>query len=82
MEAPQQLQTAADERDDITITRREYEDEDVVAVDFGQGVDASLDVIGDTAIVIAGNRQFEFEIPPDATDVQTNDGILQIKSEA
>lgn len=79
MEAPQQLQSAADERDDITITRRDYEDEDIVAVDFGQGVEASLDVVDETAIVVANDRQFEFEIPPEATDVEANDGILVIR---
>ena len=42
-------------------------------------MDASLDVVGNTAIVVAGDRQFEFEIPADATEVTTNDGMLIIK---
>lgn len=78
MEAPRQLRTAAD-GEDITITRREYEEENVIAVDFGPGVDASLDVVGETAIVVAGDRQFEFEIPPEATEITTNDGVLVIR---
>ncbi|MFC4448165.1 DUF7127 family protein [Halorussus aquaticus] len=78
MDAPAPLQSAADEQDDITIARREYEDENVVTVDFGRGVEAHLDVVGKTAIVVAGDRQFEFEIPDEATDVTTNDGMLII----
>ena len=78
MEAPPPLQSAADEDGDITITRREYENENVITVDFGPGVEATVDVVGDTAIVVAGDRQFEFEIPPEATDVTTNDGMLII----
>ena len=53
MEAPRQLRSAADQQDDITITYRDYDDENVIVVDFGPGVEASLDVVGDTAIVVA-----------------------------
>ena len=79
MKAPQPLRSAADKDGDITITRREYEDENVITVDFGPSVEATVDVVGDTAIVVAGDRQFEFEIPAEATDVTTNDGMLTIK---
>lgn len=79
MEVPYQLQSAADEQDDITITRREYEAENIVTVDFGPDVEVSLDFVGETAIVVAGDRQFEFERPTEATDITTNDGILVIK---
>ena len=79
MEAPRELRSAANEQEEVTITRREYEDENAIIVDFGPGVDASLDIVGDTAIVVAGDRQFEFEIPEGATEVTTNDGMLIIK---
>lgn len=78
MEAPRQLRSAANDQEDITITRREYEGEDVIAVDFGPGVDASMDIVGDMVIVVAGNRQYEFERPTEATDITTNDGMLLI----
>lgn len=81
MDAPSGLREAADDRDDISIARREYDDATVVAVDFGQGVRARLDVVGDTAIVVANDRQFEFEVPDEATDVTANDGVLAIRSE-
>jgi hypothetical protein len=79
METPSPLETAADRRDHVTISRRDYDDEQIVVVDFGRGVDASLDVVGNLAIVVAGDQQYEFEIPPEATDVTVNDGILQIR---
>lgn len=80
MEAPTPLQSAADEQEDVSITRREYDDEeDVMVVDFGRGTEAKLDVIDGLAIVVAGDRQFEFEIPDEATEVTTNDGMLIIK---
>jgi hypothetical protein len=82
MDLPGTLRSAADERDDVTITRQEYPDETVVAVDFGTGVEASVDVVGDTAIVVAGDRQFEFEIPEAANEITTNDGMLVIKEDA
>lgn len=82
METPHQLRSAADEREDVSITHREYEDENVVVVDFGPGVDATLDIVGETAIVVAGDQQFEFEVPEEATEVATNDGMLIIRSQS
>ena len=78
MEAPRQLRSAANDREDITITRREHEDENVIVVDFGPGVEASVDVVGDVVIVVAGDQQYEFERPAEATDIHTNDGMLII----
>jgi hypothetical protein len=78
MDPPRQLRSAADDRDDISITRREHEDENVIVVDFGPGVEASVDVVGDVVIVVAGDEQYEFERPSEATDIRTNDGMLII----
>jgi hypothetical protein len=78
MDPPPQLRSAADDRDDISITRREHEDENVIVVDFGPGVEASVDVVGDVVIVVAGDEQYEFERPSEATDIRTNDGMLII----
>ena len=79
MEAPSQLRSAADEQEDIVITRREYEGENAIIVDFGPGVEASLDTVGETVIVVAGDRQFEFERPAEAADITANDGMLIIR---
>jgi hypothetical protein len=80
MDAPSELQSAAADDEDIAITRRDRDGGSVVVVDFGEGVDAQLDVLGDTAIVVAGDRQFEFEIPEDVSDLSVNDGMLTIRS--
>lgn len=80
METPPELEAAAGEKDDVSITNREYGDEQVIAVDFGPtGDKPSLDVVDDTAIVVVGGEQFEFDIPTGATDVTVNDGIVTIK---
>ena len=79
MEAPRQLRSAADEDERVTITRREYDEESVIAIDFGPDVVATVDVVDGTAIVVAGDRQYEFEVPAEATDVEANDGILEIR---
>ena len=79
MEAPQQLRTAAMEHEDVSITQRDVEGSNEITIDFGRGADAKLDVVGDTAIVVAGDQQYEFEIPHDASEITTNDGILIIR---
>ena len=79
MKTPPELR-AAEKRENIVITTREYADETIIAVDFGPSVAApTLDIVDDTAIVVLDDQQFEFGIPPEATDVTLNDGILTIK---
>lgn len=79
MKAPRQLRAAAQKRDDITIAHREYDDGAVIAIDFGPDVDASVDIVGETAIVVAGDQQLEFDVPPEATDISAKDGVLLIE---
>ncbi|QLG62795.1 hypothetical protein [Halorarum salinum] len=79
MEMPRQLRSAADRQEDVTITTRESDEGSEIIVDFGPGVEATLDRVGETAIVVAGDRQLEFDVPEDAREVTTNDGILIIK---
>lgn len=80
METPRELRSAANQQPDVTVTHRDYDDEDVIAVDFGPtGEEPSVDVVDDTAIVVVGDRQYEFELPEGADDVTVNDGILTIR---
>jgi hypothetical protein len=79
MDPPHQLRSAAQKRDDITIAHREYDDGNVLVIDFGPSVETSVDVVGETAIVIAGDQQYEFDVPAEASEITTNDGILLIK---
>ncbi|WP_254764040.1 DUF7127 family protein [Natrinema marinum] len=79
METPSELQSVAGSQDEITISNREYDDECLIAVDFGPiSGESSVDVVGGTAIVTVDERQFEFDLPPDATDITLNRGVLTI----
>ncbi|NKE34553.1 hypothetical protein GWG54_01735 [Natronococcus sp. JC468] len=83
METPPELKAAAGDDDAITITEREYDEEQVVAVDFGlESGQPTLDVVDGTAIVVVDGDQYEFDVPADATDVAVNDGILTIRADA
>jgi hypothetical protein len=78
METPEALRTA--DRQGVTVREYEYENESVIAVDFGVATnELSVDIVGDTAIAVADGQQIEFEIPPGAKEVTTNDGILTIE---
>lgn len=80
METPQELETAANEQADVDIRHYEYDGDDVIAVDFGPSTgEPSVDVVGDTAIVVLNDRQFEFEVPIDASEITANDGVLTIR---
>ena len=78
METPEELQTA--DRQGVIVREHEYEDENVIAVDFGVNTnELSVDIVEDTAIVVVDGQQIEFEVPSGAEEVTTNDGILTIK---
>lgn len=80
METPTELKAIAGKQEDVTISKREYDGDSVIAVDFGPVAgEPSVDVVGDTAIVVVDGKQLEFDVPTNATDVTVNDGILSIR---
>jgi hypothetical protein len=82
METPNELEKVAGNREAIEITERDYDDENLVAVDFGPTGDRqTVDIVDDTAIVVVDGKQYEFEVPENASDVTVNDGILTITEE-
>ncbi|ADB62630.1 hypothetical protein Htur_3768 [Haloterrigena turkmenica DSM 5511] len=77
MKVPNSLKNV--ERDDAVIRTFEYDDGSVIAVDFGNAAaDLEMDVLGSTAIIVADGEQFEFELPPEASDVSAKNGVLTI----
>lgn len=79
METPQELRSV-DQRD-VLVSRYEYDDGTVIAVDFG-GDEIAVDVVGGEAIVVGGDRQVEFELPEGAHEITTNNGTLTIEGES
>lgn len=77
MKVPQPLQDATERG--IVVRTHDYDDGSVIAVDFGDSAgEIAIDVVDDTVIVVAGDQQFEFDRPPEATDVSAKHGILTI----
>jgi len=64
----------------IEARRFEYDDGVVLAADFEPAIDASVDVVGDTVIVIAGDEQYDFEVGAGAQAFMKN-GVLTIEVE-
>jgi HSP20 family molecular chaperone IbpA len=60
----------------------EYGDSSVVAVDLGAATDATVDVVGDSVILVAetatGTEETEFDLPSADADVATNNGVLTV----
>lgn len=77
METPHELRSTDEEK--VLVRRYDYDDGTVIAVDFGGSADDPVvDVVDDTAIVVAGDRQVEFELPDEASDVVANNGTITI----
>ncbi|TYT62268.1 DUF7127 family protein [Natrialba swarupiae] len=64
--------------------RYEYDDSSVVAVDFGPGADATVDLVDGTVIVVLEDDQFELELPEATADAHTfiRNGVLTVELEA
>ncbi|MFC6905377.1 DUF7127 family protein [Halalkalicoccus tibetensis] len=77
METPRELRSV--DQQDVLVDRVEYDDGTVIAVDFGGADEMAIDIVGDTAIVVADDHQVEFELPEGADEVSTNNGTLTIE---
>ena len=72
--------------DGALLRRYEYEDGWVVAADLGAGAEnASVDTVGDTAIVVIEGDgepiESEFELPGAADSVVIENGVITIEGE-
>jgi hypothetical protein len=69
------------EEEGIDARRFEYDDEVVLAADFGRSTDAAVDVVDGTVIVVAGDDQYDVEVGDDARAF-INNGVLTIEVDA
>ena len=69
--------------DELPVRRFEYDDGVVLAADVGPLDDASVDVVDGTMILVAGDEQYEHDLP-EASDARAfiNNGVLIIELSA
>jgi hypothetical protein len=71
------------EADDVFTRRYEYDDEAVVAADLGVSGEATVDVLGDVAIVVFenedGSEQVELELPDGEAEAFITNGVLTVE---
>ena len=71
------------ETDDVFTRRYEYDDEAVVAADLGVSAEATVDVLGDVAIVVFenedGSEQVELELPDGEAEAFITNGVLTVE---
>jgi hypothetical protein len=65
------------------LSRYDYDDRTVLAVDFGPAAEPSVDVVDGTAIVVVGVDQHEYDVPRDGPDAAvktfTRNGVVTIE---
>jgi hypothetical protein len=67
---------------EFTGRRFEYDGRSVLVADFGADAEGSVDLVGDTAIVVVGDDQYEFELPAGVTArASMNNGVLTVEVE-
>lgn len=66
------------EQQGIDVRHRETEAGTMVVADLGPATQSTVDVVGETAIIVTGEEQYEIEVPADAQAFITN-GVLTIE---
>ncbi|MFB6174160.1 MAG: hypothetical protein ABEI39_05900 [Halobacteriales archaeon] len=61
------------------VRRYEYDDRTTVVADLGPGAEASVDVVDGTAILVAGDRQRELDLPEGDVQAVNNNGVVTIE---
>ena len=65
-------------RQGVELRQFDYDEEVLLVADFGPGVDSSVDVVDETAIVVIDEEQYEFPVPAGA-QVFISNGVLTIE---
>lgn len=63
---------------DAPVRRFEYDDRTVIAADLG-ATTATVDVVGDTVIVVTDEDQYELEVPTGDTTAFMQNGVLTVE---
>jgi hypothetical protein len=66
-------------RDDTVARRYDYDDQVVFVADLGPGREGSVDILGDTAIVVVDDEQYEFEIPAGEARGSIANGVVTVE---
>ncbi|AWB27497.1 DUF7127 family protein [Halococcoides cellulosivorans] len=66
---------------DAPVRRFEYDDRTVIAADLGV-TEATVDVVGDTVIVVTDEDQYELEVPTGDTTALMQNGVLTVEVNA
>ena len=61
------------------VRRYEYDDSIVLAADTGPGTDATVDVVDGTAMVVVGDRQYEFDVPEGEAQAFIKNGVVTVE---
>ncbi|WP_018259414.1 DUF7127 family protein [Halomicrobium katesii] len=64
---------------DAPLRRYEYDDAVVLAADIGITGDATVDVVDDTATVVVGDEQYDFDLPSGDARAFIRNGVLTVE---
>lgn len=65
--------------EDGPVSRYEYEDAVVFAVDLGVAEDAHVDVVDGTVMVVVGDQQYDFEVPEGDAEAFIKNGVVTVE---
>lgn len=65
--------------DDVPVREFDYGDAVVYAADLGVVGDATADVVDDTVVVVAGDEQYDFELPDGEARAFIRNGVLTVE---
>ncbi|WP_254535182.1 DUF7127 family protein [Halomarina litorea] len=64
---------------DGPISRYDYDDTVVFAIDLGSASDAHVDVVDGTVMLVVGDQQYEFEVPEGDAEAFIKNGVVTVE---
>ncbi|MFC5972856.1 hypothetical protein ACFPYI_16080 [Halomarina salina] len=64
---------------DGPLRRYDYSDRTVFAADLGAGVEADVDVVDGTVMVVQGDQQYEFDVPAGRSQAFIKNGVVTVE---
>lgn len=67
---------ALDQIQESMVRRYEYDDRTVIVADLGPDVEPEVEVLGRTAVVVVGDREYDVDLPAGSVEAFNHNGVV------
>lgn len=67
---------ALDQIQESMVRRYEYDDRTVIVADLGPDAEPEVEVLGRTAVVVVGDREYDVDLPAGSVEAFNRNGVV------